>query len=66
MGCYKWSVFVPTYCINNKIVNKPDNPWIEDDKIKVKLGFKVKYLMVSALSPREFISAFNFKSFKEV
>lgn len=45
--------FILSYCIDNKVVHKPDFIWTKEDKRKLKLGFKVKYLMMTALSTRE-------------
>lgn len=58
--------FFPTNCINNKVVHKPYNLWTKSDKRKVKLCFKVKYLLMSALRTREYLSIFNFDSAKEI
>lgn len=46
-------LFIPTYCINNKVVKKLDNLWIKEDKRKVELNFKAKYFMMNALRTRE-------------
>ena len=52
--------FIPTFFFDDKIVNEPDFQWTEEDKRKLKLVFKVKYLLISALSSKEFLYIFNF------
>lgn len=65
--CVINGLFIYIYYINNKIVNKLNNRiWIEDDMRKVKLEFKAKHFMFSALSTREYLFVFNYISAKEV
>lgn len=58
--------FIHTYYTNNKVVNTPDNLWTEYVKRKVKLGFKVKHLLMSSLSTKELYFVFNCNSTKEI
>lgn len=58
--------FIPTYCINSKVLNKLDNVSTEDDKIKVKLDFKTKYLFNNTLSTKELFSVLNYNYVREV
>lgn len=58
--------FIPTYYINNKVVNKPYFLWTKENDIQIQLDFKTKYLMTSALRTIECHYVFNFISSKEV
>lgn len=66
-----WDFFIKsllnrTYYINDKLVNKSDKFQTEDDKRKVKIGFKTKYLIMRALRTKEYLSVFNCNSTKKV
>lgn len=47
--------FIPIFLFNDKVVNKHDFHWIEEDKRKVKLSFKVKHLLINAFNSKEFL-----------
>lgn len=59
-------MFIPTYCFNNKLVNKLDFLLTKEEKRKVKISFKVKYLIISAPSTRNYLCVFSCISAKEV
>lgn len=58
--------FILTFSFNYRVVSKLDFHWTEEDKRKVKLGFKVKRVFISALNSKEFCYVFNCDSAKEV
>lgn len=60
------TIFILTYCVNNKVVNKSDFLLPEENKIKVKINFKTKYLIMGALNTREYFYVFNCISIKKV
>lgn len=59
-------LFVPTILVNNELVNKMINLWTVEDKREIKLGFNVKYLIMSALNAREYFYVFNYNTANEV
>lgn len=59
-------LFIPTFTLNDKVVNKSDFHWTKEDKKKGKLGFKVKHTFINALGSKEFYYVFTCDSSKEV
>lgn len=60
------SSFVPIHSINNEIVNKYWSIWTTEENEKLKQEFQDKYLMISALSTREYNYTLNIIPAKEV
>lgn len=58
--------FVPTRFTNNEVLNKPSNLWTHKKRKKLKQSLKVKYLMISPLSAREYNYVSNCSNSKEV
>lgn len=56
---------VPTNFVNNELANKLRNLWTIEDKVKVKLGVKTKYLMVSVLRTKEYFNGFSCNTAKK-
>lgn len=46
--------FIPTYLVNDKVVEKPRSMWTEDEKRTVQYSLKAKNIITSALSYDEF------------
>jgi hypothetical protein len=63
--CGKWSI-IPTYLVNNIVVNKPRNLWTKNEKEKVQYNLKAKYIITSALSIDEFYRVSNCTTAKEM
>lgn len=59
-------LFIPTFSLNDKVVNKSDFHWTKEDKKKGKLGFKVKHIFINALGSKEFYYVFTCDFSKEV
>lgn len=59
-------LFIHTFSFHDIIVNKPNFHWTEEDKRKMTLGFKVKNLLINALSSKKFCYIFNYYPGKEV
>lgn len=51
--------------LNCGIVNKPSNLWNTEDKRKVKVNFKAKYLMKTTLNTRVYFYIFNYNNVKK-
>lgn len=59
-------IFIPTLSLNDEVLIKHDFNWNKEDKINVKIGFKVKYLLIKTLSSIELYHVFTYESAKEV
>lgn len=46
--------FITIFCVNDEGVNKPNFDWIKEDLWKVKHVFKVKQILINALSSKLF------------
>lgn len=53
------NMFITTLSINYEVINKPEFDWTEEDLKKVKLGLKVKHLLINALSSKLFYNVFT-------
>lgn len=53
--------FIHTFSFNDE-VNKPYFDWAEEDLGKIKLGFKVKHLLIITLTSNEFCYVFTYES----
>lgn len=59
-------LFITTLSFKDRIVNKLDVGWTKEVMRKVKILFKVKLILINALSFNEFYYVFTYESSKEV